>query len=268
MQSRNEFEDDYHNNSFCNQDYLNSEITNNSYCTLTCLDKILLDSNEVIKSSNGFLKDQNEELVESTKRKRTEGSYSNKEKEYTVIWRQKPVHARMSGNGAKERRTIDPPPILELMEYVNGNLMPIIEENCFTHMRAALYSPDGTISLEELQRGMLKNKATLVGDLIEYSRVLLDDLGRIGTFFVFKDLSIKMPGTYSLKFTLYDLEKLDKPGELTSKTTHKFTLFSPPIRILAPKDFPGIIESSDITKVFNNQGLKLTIRNKELRKKP
>ncbi|KAJ3222035.1 hypothetical protein HK099_002773 [Clydaea vesicula] len=387
MQSRNEFEDDYHNNSFCNQDYLNSEITNNSYCTLTCLDKILLDSNEVIKSSNGFLKDQNEELVESTKRKRTEGSYSNKEKEYTVIWRQKPVHARMSGNGAKERRTIDPPPILELMEYVNGNLMPIIEENCFTHMRAALYSPDGTISLEELQRGMLKNKATLVessaqpnfdfpeksaheiheisnqrgdltasidsttdlsietipskikeikknrkykiiwrqrpihgrmsgnvgterrtipiiellelkengefmpiteeniftsmraslydaegktclnnaqtnvskdfpnilGDTVECSVILYDEFDRLGTFFVFKDLSVRSPGNYTIKFTLYDLESDVAPyGQLASKKSLINVLLAP-ITIYKPKDFPGTLNSSALTKAFKKQ---------------
>ncbi|KAJ3391139.1 hypothetical protein HDU92_009185 [Lobulomyces angularis] len=209
------------------------------------------------------INEQNSVLVQSSRRKMNEGLIPERKKKYAVIWRQKPVHARMSGNGAKERRTIDPPPILELLEVINGKLVPIVQDNCFTHMRAALYTADGKKSLESLPRERSKNQAILVGDLIEYSRVLFDDLRRTGTFFVFKDLSIKRSGTYTIKFTLYDLESDTHRGQLASKKPFQFQIFSPPVKVLSPKDFPGMLESSNISRVFNNQGLKLTIKNKE-----
>ncbi|KAJ3212029.1 hypothetical protein HK099_007814 [Clydaea vesicula] len=181
-----------------NSEFTNQHITfNNNFFPSSSsngTDTVHEDQSEKVSNSDTTEADQTLILVESSRRRMNEGLPKNRKKDYKIIWRQKPVHARMSGNGAKERRTIDPPPILELMEIVGGELMPIIQENPFTFMRATLYSEDGTISLCELQRGMLKNKATLVGDLVEYSMILTDDLGRTGTFFVFRDLSIKTAG--------------------------------------------------------------------------
>ncbi|KAJ3198895.1 hypothetical protein HK099_003412 [Clydaea vesicula] len=170
----------------------------------------------------------------------------------------------MSGNVGTERRTIDPPPIIELQEFKNGEYIPIIEALNFVYVRASLYDRFGNYCLNDSQTNASRDFPNLLGEIIEPGLILDDEFGNSGTFFIFKDLSVRSPGVYMLKFILYNLESQVKDDELTYRYSIDVTLSSPIINILKPKDFPGMMISSDITKAFKNQGLKLTIRNRPL----
>lgn len=96
----------------------------------------------------------------------------------------------------------------------------------------------------------------LTGSLASSIHRLKDTVNTEGGFFVFGDLSIRHEGRFRLRFTLYDREENKSHpsyvyvSELISNT---FTVFS-------PKSFPGMTESSFLTRTFSDQGVKLRLR--------
>ncbi|KAI1292577.1 hypothetical protein EDD11_008714 [Mortierella claussenii] len=89
----------------------------------------------------------------------------------------------------------------------------------------------------------------------------LKDFEHSGTesgFFVFPDLSVRMEGTYRLKFCLY---------EMVGKDVHFCAyVISDPLVVYSAKKFPGMEESTLLSQYFAEQGLKIRIR-KEVRPK-
>ncbi|KAF9910055.1 hypothetical protein EC991_007386 [Linnemannia zychae] len=82
--------------------------------------------------------------------------------------------------------------------------------------------------------------------------------GQESGFFVFPDLSVRMEGTYRLKFCLY---------EMVGKDVHFCAhVISDPLVVFSAKKFPGMEESTVLSQYFADQGLKLRIR-KEVRPK-
>ena len=97
----------------------------------------------------------------------------------------------------------------------------------------------------------------LIGTKVN-SAVLMNDLdGKPGLFFVFHDLSIRIEGVFRLKFSLIDVE--GSQG-LVQKSHVAASVFSEPFTVFTPKAFPGMSDSSDLSKAFAAQGLKIPIR--------
>ncbi|KAF9350302.1 hypothetical protein BGX26_011490 [Mortierella sp. AD094] len=85
-----------------------------------------------------------------------------------------------------------------------------------------------------------------------------EDNGTESGFFVFPDLSVRMEGTYRLKFCLY---------EMVGKDVHFCAyIISDPLVVYSAKKFPGMEESTQLSQYFAEQGLKIRIR-KEVRPK-
>ncbi|KAF9997010.1 hypothetical protein BGZ79_009253 [Entomortierella chlamydospora] len=85
-----------------------------------------------------------------------------------------------------------------------------------------------------------------------------EDSGTESGFFVFPDLSVRMEGTYRLKFCLY---------EMVGKDVHFCDyIISDPLVVYSAKKFPGMEESTQLSQYFAEQGLKIRIR-KEVRPK-
>ncbi|KAJ2162494.1 hypothetical protein GGF46_000625 [Coemansia sp. RSA 552] len=84
--------------------------------------------------------------------------------------------------------------------------------------------------------------------------------GSTGIFFVFPDLSIRKDGEYRLRFAFFNLQS-EATGELISTSTQiqAFT-FSEPFRVFSAKQFPGMIESTALSKHFAKQGIKIPVR--------
>ncbi|KAK7426602.1 hypothetical protein QQZ08_006932 [Neonectria magnoliae] len=79
-----------------------------------------------------------------------------------------------------------------------------------------------------------------------------------GGYFVFGDLSVKREGRFRLRFTLFDRDRdapSDSPGVyfVSEIVTNPFTVY-------APKEFPGMSESTFLTRSFTDQGVKLRLR--------
>lgn len=94
----------------------------------------------------------------------------------------------------------------------------------------------------------------LVGTVVSSLYSLKDTDNTQGGFFVFGDLSVRKEGTYRLEFILYELKLQDKECWMLTRTT------SDPFVVYAHKLFPGIEESTFLTRSFSDQGVRLRLR--------
>lgn len=73
-----------------------------------------------------------------------------------------------------------------------------------------------------------------------------------GGFFIFADISVRHEGFFKLKFTLFKIIE-----------THVYRLcsvFSDTFQVYSPKTFPGMSESTFLTRCFSDQGVRIRIR--------
>jgi hypothetical protein len=96
----------------------------------------------------------------------------------------------------------------------------------------------------------------------------LNDLaGKPGFWFVLQDLSVRTEGTFRLKLSLFDIGA----GDGTNGTVHLngpskgkgpclATNYTDPFTVYSAKKFPGVIESTKLSKCFAQQGIKIPIR--------
>ncbi|ORZ09893.1 velvet factor-domain-containing protein [Absidia repens] len=179
---------------------------------------------------------------------------------YELVVCQQPLHARMCGFGEKDRRPIDPPPIVQLIvrqksqEPVDVQTLQIP----FFVLHVTLWSADRT---EE--RNIISNppKCTrvLMGSLVSSPSLLKNPEGEQGLYFAFPDLSIRTEGRYTLRFSLMKLVSADFQTDAKSKIIAQ--VFSDAFTVYSAKKFPGMTESTDLSKAFAKQGLKIPIRN-------
>ena len=88
-----------------------------------------------------------------------------------------------------------------------------------------------------------------------------------GFWFVLQDLSVRTEGTFRLKLSLFDIGSNDG----TNGTIHMndgskgkgpclVSNFTEPFTVYSAKKFPGVIESTKLSKCFAQQGIKIPIR--------
>lgn len=96
----------------------------------------------------------------------------------------------------------------------------------------------------------------LTGSLVSSVHRLKDSSNNDGGFFIFGDLSVKQEGRFRLRFTLYDKDERTEPPSfffVSEIISNCFTVYS-------PKNFPGMSESTFLTRTFSDQGVKLRLR--------
>ncbi|TPX58806.1 hypothetical protein PhCBS80983_g02910 [Powellomyces hirtus] len=174
---------------------------------------------------------------------------------YVLKLRQQPKHSRMCGFGEKvDRRPLDPPPIIQL-EIKSTSFA---DENSYLYnpyyfMYASLIAPESEEELHLLRDG--KTRST-TGSIVSSLYRLKDLDNKDGAFFVFPDLSVRMEGTYRLKFSLFEI--------INTEIYHCTSICSDIFNVYPAKKFPGMEESTFLSRTFAEQGLKIRIR-KELR---
>ncbi|TPX34171.1 hypothetical protein SmJEL517_g03151 [Synchytrium microbalum] len=191
-------------------------------------------------------------------------SSSNDGFTYEVVVRQQPMRARMCGCGDKDRRAIDPPPILELtVKDENGTIKNDIMQSPFLVMHVTLRTPDGLTPMMTTPR--LPGKLPiLLGTLVSSPSILQDGDGKRGCYFIFPDLSVRLEGTFTLNFTLVNLE--GDPQQLAGQPSRvAATTLSEVFKVYSPKAFPGMSESSKLSRAFAQQGYRIPIRKERLR---
>lgn len=106
--------------------------------------------------------------------------------------------------------------------------------------------------LEATEDGSTKNVgAGLLGTLVSSAHRLLDTDNSEGTFFIFDDLSAEIVGTFRLHFVLYELRDTSC-YDITLAISETFTVHT-------KKTFPGILDSTPLTRSFADQGVRLKI---------
>ncbi|KAG0169625.1 hypothetical protein DFQ28_003826 [Apophysomyces sp. BC1034] len=188
--------------------------------------------------------------------------YDDREKRtYELVVCQQPLHARMCGFGEKDRRPIDPPPIVQLIVQQDGQKGPVDVQTLqtpFFVLHVTLWSAD-----QEEERNIISNppKCTrvLMGSLVSSPSLLKDPSGEQGLYFAFPDLSIRTEGRYTLRFSLMKLVSSDFQTDAKSRIIAQ--VFSNPFTVYSAKKFPGMTESTELSKAFAKQGLKIPIRN-------
>ncbi|KAI9597130.1 velvet factor [Syncephalis fuscata] len=196
---------------------------------------------------------------------------------------QHPLRARMCGFGEKDRRPVDPPPVVRLhVVDADGKPDNDIDSTMFV-VHADLWCADGTqernlvvnpsymtpLSSSSSTNGHLNASVmrlnappqtrNLLGSVVSSAYHLQGPNGKPGIYFVFQDLSVRTEGTFSLKFAFTNLECAHN-GE----SRVEMDVFSRPFTVYPPKKFPGMTESTAISKCLAKQGIKIPIR-KELR---
>ncbi|KAL9543007.1 hypothetical protein MBANPS3_008323 [Mucor bainieri] len=201
---------------------------------------------------------------------RSIGLDEREKRTYELVVCQQPLHARMCGFGEKDRRPIDPPPIVQLIVKQQGQDSPVDVQMLqipFFVLHVTLWSDD-----RSEERNIISNppKCTrvLMGSLVSSPSLLKNPEGEQGLYFAFPDLSIRTEGRYTLRFSLMKLVNSDFQENAKSKIVAQvfsdpFTVYSAKkllIRLFRSK-FPGMTESTELSKAFAKQGLKIPIRN-------
>ncbi|KAL7798442.1 velvet factor domain-containing protein [Trichoderma ceciliae] len=179
---------------------------------------------------------------------------------FELKMRQQPNAARACGFGDRDRRVIDPPPIVELVvknpSFTQEEIRVYLRYESYV-MSCAIYDESGdhdsSYMPEEYQ-----HQRRLMGSLVSTPFVGQDENGREGCFFCFSDLSCRTPGSFRLKFTLMMIDP-SRAG-FVRHFPILAEIKSEPFKVYSAKEFPGMVASSSLAKRLKEQGCIISIK--------
>ncbi|RIB16041.1 velvet factor [Gigaspora rosea] len=92
----------------------------------------------------------------------------------------------------------------------------------------------------------------LAGTIVSSLHKLKDIDNSDGGFFVFGDISVRVEGRYRLQFSLFEI--------IESEVVHIQSILSDVFDVYSPKTFPGMSESTFLSRSFSDQGVRIRIR--------
>jgi hypothetical protein len=176
-------------------------------------------------------------------------AYGNPDRQ--LVLRQAPLHARVALGKEKDRKPIDPPPVIQLLDKRTDGRSGLYDSP-YLFMSSSLVPEE----YDEQTKSPELPSNYLTGSLASSIHRLRDTINTEGGFFVFGDLSVKQEGRFRLRFTLYERDdEADEPSFnfVSELVTNVFTVYS-------SKNFPGMTESTFLTRTFSDQGVKLRLR--------
>ncbi|KAI9826407.1 MAG: hypothetical protein M1832_000324 [Thelocarpon impressellum] len=177
---------------------------------------------------------------------------------YEIRVRQQPLAARACGFGERDRRVIDPPPIVQLVAKAADAADPDRLRYPFNVVHCTLWNEHATVDETALQSQDRKVTRRLMGTLVASPFVGLDERDDEGCFFCFPDLSCRTHGRYRLRFVLMRIDAAGRePGRLTPILTEAT---SEPFTVFTAKDFPGMRASTELTKALKRQGCAISVK--------
>ncbi|KAG5971982.1 Velvet complex subunit 2 [Claviceps digitariae] len=131
----------------------------------------------------------------------------------------------------------------------------IPEHGCMTRMAIVSGQPQGMFT------------RNLIGSLAASAFRLSDTEEHIGIWFVLQDLSVRTEGPFRLRFSFVNVGKPDgAPRDAGGSRVNKSRApilaccFSEVFNVYSAKKFPGVCESTPLSKTFATQGIKIPIR--------
>ncbi|KAF2168908.1 hypothetical protein M409DRAFT_65262 [Zasmidium cellare ATCC 36951] len=100
----------------------------------------------------------------------------------------------------------------------------------------------------------------LIGSLTVNAARLTDNESKAGYWFVLQDLSVRTEGFFRLRMSFIDISNHGAPGVNRGKAPVLAWTFSDKFQVYSAKKFPGVIESTPLSKTFASQGIKIPIR--------
>ncbi|KAL2064721.1 hypothetical protein VTL71DRAFT_3859 [Oculimacula yallundae] len=181
---------------------------------------------------------------------------------YSLTMRQQPVAARACGFGERDRRVIDPPPILQMHVSAPHLTAPEIRSlitSAYTVIHCILWDSENNCDASAMPGTTDKRQQRrLMGTLVASPFVGKDENNEEGCFFTFPDLSVRTPGKYSLKFSLVSLDPKDMgPGSVVFV---KSVIISDDFQVFNAKDFGGMRASTALTKTLKLQGCLISVK--------
>lgn len=178
---------------------------------------------------------------------------------FRLVIRQQPQAARACGFGDRDRRAIDPPPIVQMI--IESNKMTEEEMRaylCYSGyvMNCTLYDTTGTRDVSAMPAEYDQHRRKILGSLFTTPFVGYDEFGQEGCFFAFSDLSCRLPGSFRLKFTLVMIQPSMGPGHFPNLVSIVSDIFN----VYTAKEFPGMVASSDLAKRLREQGCIISIK--------
>ncbi|KAI8892493.1 velvet factor [Globomyces pollinis-pini] len=171
--------------------------------------------------------------------------------DYTVTIRQQPQQGRMCGmKEAVDRRVLDPPLILQL--HFND---PNREKSFFNRSNSllchlTLFDPErhqNRSITQDLNSDKKQYQKIMLGDDPVTAQVLIDPFDhQPHLFFIFSKLSIRFTGKYSICCNVIDLA-----SQLS------YQIFTKVFEVYSSKGYPGMLESTAISKAFKMQGVSI-----------
>jgi Velvet factor len=248
---------------------------------------------DIIKMPFTMIKPDNE-AIHSTTRKTVNG----KTLTYTLNVKQQPERARACGAGARggslmstskcgtptdlvlacaDRRPVDPPPVVELRVFEG--------ENTKTDITLSYNANFFLFATLEVARPIANGRMhpspaipVLTGCPVAGANYL--DRPSPAAYFLFPDLSVRHEGWYRLSFNLYEATKdaedldVDRPSrnadlEVLNPTpgqkpqdsmAWRLEVKSTPFQVYSAKKFPGLSESTEMSRIVADQGCRVRIR--------
>ncbi|KAI9726476.1 MAG: hypothetical protein M1828_001298 [Chrysothrix sp. TS-e1954] len=166
--------------------------------------------------------------------------------------RQHPESAKVVPRGKdRDRKSIDPPPIVQLVVHDEYNNVCSFLHNPYFFCIVQLLEVDNDVPRTSEDPDCMP---ALTGTTVSSMYRLKDIDNTEGGFFIFGDLSARIPGVSRLKFTLYELKD---PGNEAALLT---TVTSQPFEVANAKDWDGVRESTPTSRNFADQGVRLRLR--------
>ncbi|KAI9812517.1 MAG: hypothetical protein M1832_000411 [Thelocarpon impressellum] len=101
----------------------------------------------------------------------------------------------------------------------------------------------------------------LIGSLSASAFRLTDPENKLGVWFILQDLSVRTEGTFRLKMNFVNVgDSTAGHGLNTGSAPVLASCFSDVFQVFSAKKFPGVIESTSLSKCFATQGIKIPIR--------
>ncbi|KAI4131536.1 MAG: hypothetical protein LQ338_001170 [Usnochroma carphineum] len=185
---------------------------------------------------------------------------------YMLTVRQQPIAARACGMGERDRRVVDPPPIvqLSLTDFdprsagdVDALRNPHISVHCAlldiagTDVTQAKDSREPARMIRGLTGGIMASPFVGTDPAVPPSGV---DNARLGCFFIFPDISVRQPGRYRLEFKLVKHIVECLPTGSQTPNSILGVIESDIFEVFTAKDFPGMKASTPLMKELKRQG--------------
>ncbi|KAK3899332.1 velvet factor-domain-containing protein [Staphylotrichum tortipilum] len=196
---------------------------------------------------------------------------------------QQPQRARACGSGPKssaDRRPVDPPPVVELRIY-EGQTWELAQEKDITFLYEANFFLFATLEHARVMahaRGTpaASNTPPVLTGMPVSGMAYLDRPLEAG-YFLFPDLSVRHEGRYKLTFNLYEETKRDTDKDLETDPDaqppipgmgpatggsfdFRMEVKSTEFTVFSAKKFPGLHESTVLSRTVAEQGCRVRIR--------